>query len=206
MNRPVFAFSGANPGVTTGSLGRGSGVLVDFSAQRSPCYSRSPDRAGPHNLLLDPACALATATNAGPARPLWQSTRRGRHRHRRHVGADTTFTVPMDGVRVEWTWDAATGTYLRSQDGQPHVAMSGARIAARNVVELGTCYVPSPVDARSPNPITIGSGIAVVHRDGVAIPATWSRATPYDEFEFHDRPRPTDPARHGHHIPRVRRG
>ena len=92
----------------------------------------------------------------------------------------------MDGVRVEWTWDAGTGAYLRSQDGQPHVAVSGARITAANVVELATSYVPSPVDARSPNAITIGSGIAVVHRDGIAIPATWSRATPYDEFEFHD--------------------
>ena len=83
----------------------------------------------------------------------------------------------MDGVRVEWTWDAASSTYLRSQDGQPHVAVSGARIAADNVVELATTYIPSPVDARSPNPITVGSGIAVVHRDGMAIPATWSRAT-----------------------------
>jgi len=26
----------------------------------------------------------------------------------------------------------------------------------------------------------------VVHRDGISIPATWSRATPYDDFEFHD--------------------
>jgi hypothetical protein len=103
-----------------------------------------------------------------------------------HAGLDSTFTVPMDGVRVEWAWDASTGTYLRSQDGEPHVAVSGARIAAATVVELATSYVPSPVDARSPNAVTIGSGIAVVHRDGVAIPATWSRATPYDEFEFRD--------------------
>ena len=64
--------------------------------------------------------------------------------------------------------------------------MSGARIAAANVVEIATSYIPSPVDARSPNPITVGTGIAVVHRDGMAIPATWSRATPYDAFEFPD--------------------
>jgi hypothetical protein len=64
--------------------------------------------------------------------------------------------------------------------------VSGARIAAGNVVELATAYVPSTVDARSPNAITVGTGIAVVHRDGIAIPATWSRATPYDAFEFRD--------------------
>ena len=187
MNRPVFAFSGANPGVTQWiASAAGSGVLVDFSAQHSPCYSRSPDRAGPHNLLVDPACALATTTDAGPARPLWQIVATWVPAPPVTASADTTFTVPMDGVHVEWTWDAASGIYLRSQDGQPHVAVSGARLAADNVVELATSYVPSPVDARSPNAVTVGSGIAVVHRDGIAIPATWSRATAYDQFEFRD--------------------
>jgi hypothetical protein len=187
MNRPVFAFSGANPGVTQWIASAAtSAVLVDFSAQQSPCYSRSPDRAGPHNLLLDPACALSLTTNAGPARPLWDIDPAWRPSASITTSGDTTFTVPMDGVRVEWTWEAATGTYVRSQDGQPHVAVSGARVGAQNVVELATSYVPSPVDARSPNAITVGSGIAVVHRDGVAMSATWSRATPSAPFVFHD--------------------
>jgi hypothetical protein len=187
MNRPVFAFSGANPGVTQWiASAAGAGVLVDFSALQSPCYSRSPDRAGPHNLLLDPACALAASPTAGAARPLWTIDPAWTPSSAMEPGADTTFTVPMDGVRIEWTWDAASGTYLRAQDGVPHVAVSGARIAAANVVELATSYIASPVDARSPNAITVGSGVAVVHRDGIAIPATWSRATAYDRFEFRD--------------------
>lgn len=187
MNRPVFAFSGANPGVTQWiASAQSSAVLVDFSAQDSSCYSRSPDRAGPHNLLLDPACALSLTTNAGPARPLWDIDPAWKPSPSVATSGDTTFTVPMDGVRVQWTWDAAAGAYLRSQDGQPHVALSGARVGAENVVELATSYAPSPVDARSPNAITVGSGIAVVHRDGVAISATWSRATPTARFVFHD--------------------
>ena len=200
MNRPVLAFSGANPGVTEWiGAAAGSGALVDFSAQHSPCYSRSPDRAGPHNLLLDPACAIAASPTAGAARPLWLIDAGWAPSASVASHADTTFTVPMDGIRINWTWDAATGTYLRSQDGMPHVAVSGVRIVAANVVELATSYVPSPVDARSPNAITVGSGIAVVHRDGVAIPATWSRTTPYDDFEFRDaatdQPIPLDTGR-----------
>lgn len=187
MNRPVFAFSGANPGVTQWvASAAGSGVLVDFSAQHSPCYSRSPDRVGPHNLLLDPACTISASPSAGPARPLWQIAAAWSPPPATPVTPDTTFTVPMDGVRVDWTWDASTGRYLRSQDGKPHVAVSGARITAANVVELATSYIPSPVDARSPNAITVRTGIAVVHRDGKAIPATWSRPTPTDRFEFRD--------------------
>ncbi len=92
----------------------------------------------------------------------------------------------MAGVIVDWTWDSVTGTYLRSQDGQPHITVAGAQLAAHSVVEIFTVYVPSPADARSPTPITVGTGAAVVHRDGTAIAATWTRATAYDAFEFVD--------------------
>jgi hypothetical protein len=92
----------------------------------------------------------------------------------------------MDGVDVAWTWDFAAGMYLRSQDGQPHLTVAGTRISARNVVEISTVYVPSPVDARSPTPITVGTGAAVVHRNGRAIHVKWSRATPYEPFTFVD--------------------
>ena len=187
MNRPVFAFSGANPSVTAWvDSAASSGQLVDFDAQHSPCYSRSPDRVGPHNLLLDATCAVQTSTGAGPARPLWAIDASWSPVAGVTALDDSTFAVAMDGVRVEWTWDAASGAYLRSQDGQPHVAVSGTRLSARNVVVIAASHVPSPVDSRSPNPITVGSGIAVVHRDGKAIPATWSRPTPYVGFEFRD--------------------
>ncbi|MEY2524799.1 MAG: hypothetical protein QOJ66_3364, partial [Ilumatobacteraceae bacterium] len=100
----------------------------------------------------------------------------------------------MDGLVVDWAWDKTTGTYLRSQDGEPHLTVSGAQISARNVVEISTVYVPSPVDARSPTPISVGYGAAVVHRNGTAIPAIWSRPTAYDPFAFVD-------AATGHPIP-----
>ena len=187
MNRPVFAYSGANPGVTDwiGSAAR-SAVLVDYTALHNPCYFRTADRPGPHNLLLDPTCAIDNSPTAGPARPLWHIDSSWVAPVNSAVVADTPFTVAMDGVVVDWAWDSATGTYLRSQDGQPHLTDSGVQISARNVVEVTTTYVPSPVDSRSPTPITVGTGAAVVHRDGKAISATWSRSTPYDPFEFVD--------------------
>ena len=183
MNRPIFAYSGANPGVNDwiGSAAR-SEVLVDFSAQRSPCYVRSPDRPGPHNLLIDPNCAVANAPTAGPARSLWSID--ASWAPPGIIVTDTTFSPTMDGVSVDWTWDSTSGTYLRFQDGLPHTALSGAQISARNVVVVSTVYEPSPADARSPNPITVGSGPAVVHRNGRGIAATWSRATAYDPFVF----------------------
>lgn len=187
MNRPVFAYSGANAGVNAWlDSAAGSGLLVDYSAQRSACYVRSPDRPGPHNLLLDPACAIDAATGAGPARPLWQIDRTWTPPTSVTAVPDTSFAVAMDGVQVDWAWDDATRTYVRSQDGEPHTTVAGSQIAAANVVEIAAVHIPSPVDARSPNPITVGTGTAVVHRNGLSIPVTWSRATPYDRFEFFD--------------------
>jgi Protein of unknown function (DUF3048) N-terminal domain/Protein of unknown function (DUF3048) C-terminal domain len=187
MNRPVFAYSGANEGVTAWiNSAASSGVLVDFTALRSPCYSRSADRPGPHNLLLDANCAVANVAAAGPARPLWLTDPSWTPAVGVSAPADTTFALSMDGVDVGWTWDATTGTYLRSQDGLPHVTVSGAQISARSVVEISTPYVPSPADSRSPTPVTVGTGKAVVHRNGRAIPVYWSRATPYEMFRFFD--------------------
>jgi hypothetical protein len=189
MNRPIFAYSGANEGVSAWiSSAAASGVLIDFTAQRRPCYSRTTARPGPHNLILDAACAVEvvrTSTGAaGPARPLWTIDPSWTPPAGVSTTPDSTFLVPMDGVRVEWTWNTATGTYLRSQDGLAHVATSGNRIVAHNVVEIFSHHVPSPVDARSAHPITVGAGHAVVHRDGRAITVRWSRPTPHDPFSF----------------------
>ncbi len=187
MNRPVFAYSGANTGVTAWiESAASSGLLVDFTALRRPCYSRNPTRPSPHNLILDAPCALITSPTAGPARPLWSIDGMWTAPAVVRTTPDTEFSVAMDGVKIRWAWDPATGTYLRSQDGAAHLAASGAQIAARNVVEIASVHVPSPVDARSPNPITVGSGAAIIHRAGRAITGTWSRVTASDPFVFRD--------------------
>jgi len=187
MNRPVFGYSGANAGVNSWIRSAAdSAVLVPFGALERPCYRREPSRPGPHNLLVDPACAIDTSSIAGPAGPLWTIDPAWTPPAGAVTAPDSTFTVPMDGVAVEWTWDPRAGAYLRSQDGAPHLAESGAPIAARNVVHISTDYVPSAVDSRSPVPISVGTGIAVVHRNGIAIRANWTRPTVYDRFSFYD--------------------
>lgn len=186
MNRPIITYSGANVGVSQWlTAAENAGVLVDFSSQRSPCYFREPTRPGPHNLLLDPTCVLADAPQAGPARPLWSID----------VGwtpgvlpstPDSTFDVDMDGVDVTWKWNVDSRRYLRFQDDAPHLAEPDVPVTASNVVLIESKHVPSPADVRSPNPISVGSGRAIVHRDGRAVPCTWSRQSPFDPFTFFD--------------------
>lgn len=173
LNRPVLAWSGGNAGVTTKVRGAHQyGWLANLSAQITDCFWRSERRGAPHNLLLDPVCARASATYAGPARPVFDHDPSLTPLTR----SEDRFSVRMDGgLEVGWAWDAATGTYLRSQGGRPHVDVDGERISATNVVVAAVDYVQSEVDGRSPEAITVGSGRAVVHRAGEVIAASWSR-------------------------------
>lgn len=184
LNRPVLAWSGGNGGVTTKVRGAAEfGWLMNLSAQGGSCFWRSDTRDSPHDLLLDPACAWASGTLAGPARPVFV--------HEDGVAPDgrteQRFTVSMDGdLGVTWDWDRRSGRYLRSQRGAPQVDVDGDRVAAHNVVVLFIEYRVSSADERSPEAVTVGFGTAVLHRDGVTVRATWSRVDRFAPFVLRD--------------------
>jgi hypothetical protein len=184
MNRPVLVWSGGNPGVTDAVRRHADvGRLVNINAfDQGRCFARVGQRRAPHNLVSDLGCARSAAPSAGPARPLWAFD----DAYVPTGLATPTFDVAMDGVRVTWTWDPATGTYLRSQNGSPHVDADGIRIAATNVVVATVVYVGSPVDARSPEAQTVGWGYVTVHRDGIATAGYWGRVSATDPFLFAD--------------------
>jgi hypothetical protein len=179
LNRPVLAWSGGNPGVTFFMReGHRLGWFSNLSAQSSGCFWRSATRRAPHNLLLDPTCAWDSNTYAGPARPVF-----ARDDGPPPSGSrEREFRVRMDGISIAWVWDADTEHYLRRQAGDWHVDVDGDPVGATNVVTLEVDYVPSEVDARSPQAVTVGSGRATVHRGGTAISGTWSRADRFDPF------------------------
>ncbi len=187
LNRPIFGYSGANPGVNRWleSAAR-SGVVVDRGAQANGCYARDEDRPGPHNLFADPACMLGEVTWAGPAQTMWEIDANWQPDAASRSRANHAFDVAMGGVAVRWLWDASSGRYLRLQDGEPHLVEGGGQVAADNVVEVSTVYEPSIVDARSPHANTVGSGDAVIHRDGQSTEATWTRFSPTDPYTFRD--------------------
>jgi hypothetical protein len=187
MNRPIFGYSGANPGVSRWlAAAAESGVLVDRVAEQNGCYVRDVNRPGPHNLFANPQCMIEEVSGAGPARSMWSIEADWQPDAASHTRDDTTFDIAMDGVSVQWTWHAGSSRYRRAQDGAAHLVEGGEQVAADNVVEVSTVYVPSIVDARSPHAISLGSGNAVVHRDGRRTDAVWTRISPYDSYTFSD--------------------
>jgi hypothetical protein len=182
FNRPVLAWSGGNKNVTAAvRSAASSGILVNISAQSiGRCYRRVSGRKAPHNLVVDPPCAMGAASSAGPARAPWTFD----DAYVPLGQPDTAFDVRMDAVDVTWRWDPASGKYLRSQNGRAHVAADGWQIAATNVVVMSVQYIPSPADVRSPEAQTLEAGDVVVHRNGIAVSGTWSRASATDPFVF----------------------
>jgi hypothetical protein len=88
---------------------------------------------------------------------------------------------------VQWQYDAATDSFLRSQAGEKHVDMNtDAQIKSKNVVVLLTDE-KGPIDEKKHMLYaTTGTGKALVFKHGKAIEATWSKKDRESELTFAD--------------------
>ncbi|WP_291057144.1 DUF3048 domain-containing protein [Herbiconiux sp.] len=71
-----------------------------------------------------------------------------------------------------WEWDAASGTFLRSQEGAPDLDANGDQLSAVNVVTLRVDEVSS-YDEEVPQAVLVASGEAWVSTGGKTLHATW---------------------------------
>ncbi|MCU1462985.1 MAG: hypothetical protein JWO37_3060 [Acidimicrobiales bacterium] len=83
---------------------------------------------------------------------------------------------------ASYQYDAATGTWLRSEQGSPHVVEGGVQIAPTNVIIQYVRYVASPGDTDvTGNPVfkaqVVGSGDAWIFSNGKVVKGTWSKPT-----------------------------
>ena len=98
--------------------------------------------------------------------------------------AATTITIPYtaDCCSVTWTYDPASGRYLRTMNGEPHVdGVTKEQLGAVNVIVVYAEHRPTNIveDQLGGTAIDIvltGEGKASLFRDGVAIAALWRRS------------------------------
>jgi hypothetical protein len=175
LNKPIFAWSGGNPGVTEAINGSDFIVAnVQSNARKASESYRSRDRSAPHNLYAQ-GSGLFTLSPAVPSPPPQQFAYRKDSAP--VAGVDSGgVELKMDGVNVKWKFDAKSSTYLRFQRGKAHNDAALGQLNATNVVVLVVDYQPSPVDYKSPEAQTTGTGEAIVFSGDKVVHGKWTRA------------------------------
>jgi hypothetical protein len=173
FRKPLFAWSGGNPGVTAAI--RDTPFLVDLNWQtHGGAYWRGPG-ATPHNLYstTDTLWGLTPPDSPGAPPQQYQYLEEGESfEGEPSAGLD----LDMDAIDVQWEWNADEGKFARSQEGGPHLDTQSGQIMATNVVVMVLEYRPSAVDERSPEAQTIGEGPLFVWSDGQVVTGRWRRA------------------------------
>lgn len=174
LNRPFFAWSGANP---TFARRIRAADLVDagWDALIGEYY-REPSRRAPDNLMLRSTATIQAlpAEGSAPPPPLFEF---------RGPGQVPANLVEVDGVHitygssggaapVDYRWNG-TG-WARFQAGTPHVDVAGVQVAPANVVIQFVGYAPTDVTDQFGNPIPeaqlVGEGDAWILTGGGLTP------------------------------------
>ncbi|MEP7202184.1 MAG: DUF3048 domain-containing protein [Ilumatobacteraceae bacterium] len=174
LNKPIFAWSGGNPGVTK-AINESDFVVanVQTNARKASQSYRSRDRKVPHNLYAQ-GSGLFTMTAGAETPPPQQFAYR--KDGAAPVGDPSAgVDVKMDGVNVSWKFDTSSNGYLRFQGGKAHNDAALGQVNAANVVVLVVDYQPSSVDAKSPEAQTTGTGEVFAFTAGKVVHGKWTR-------------------------------
>lgn len=186
LNKPLLLWSGGN-GRVTQAINASELVNLSPTTANGPAgFYRERSRSAPHNLYASTTKAWEAAPEElSPAAPLFTY----------RTAADeapaglpvTTADLKMEGgVRVQWTYDEASGRFFRAQQGKDHLDTEGLQLSTENLVVVYVDYQPSAADHRSPEAQTIGSGPAFVLIDGTVTLGTWERADQHAPWTLTD--------------------
>jgi hypothetical protein len=180
FGRPAFAYSGADPRLLP--LVHGARI-VDLYAGLAGGYYRDPNRFAPDNLYARTRQLLAEARGASTARDI--GFRFGPAPPGGRVTASRSVTY--QAASFSFRWSAARHRWLVSMDDSPAASSEDGQLSAATVVIQHTTVRASRfhhVGIPSPYAESIGSGTAIVLRDGRSWNARWSRPLADDGTTF----------------------
>ena len=183
LNSPLLAWSGGNPGVTR-VINNSTLTSLSYVGGYGNSYYRRDGRGGaPHNLFssTDTLWELAPDEFAIPLQ-IFPYMLPGEV-----AEGDTAsiIEIELDSILARWDYDAASGRYLRSEYGEPHMSELTGQVSADNVVVLLVEYRQSTIDAKSPEAVTVGSGQALIFTDGVVRTGVWQRSSKTDTWNLY---------------------
>lgn len=180
FGRPVMAYSGARSALAPDIAE--APVLPVEPARNETAFFRSPDLPAPHNLYLRPHLALSAARGASLADDI------GFRFGAAPPGGTPTASHTVSYPRAEFgfSWSADAGRWLVAMDGEAATDEHDRQLTAATVVVQHTTVRPSRFPG-TPYTETVGSGTAVVLRDGQAHEARWERPAATEGTVFTDR-------------------
>jgi hypothetical protein len=165
---------------------------VDALAGSGAAYKRDSSRKAPHNAYTNTDSFRSVAERRGAPKSI--VTGLGSRLFGDDLPPDQrpksgTVNVPYNRGASTYTYDHASNSYLRSVAGKAHVdLLDGKRVTARNVVVLFMRLSIDPESEpgyRRPVLDQIGSGRALVFRDGKAFDGTWVKRDVADLTRFY---------------------
>jgi hypothetical protein len=180
FGEPAMAYSGARSALLP--MIDAAPVHPVAPERHRSAFLRDVDRPAPHNLYLRPHLALAAARGASLADDI------GFRFGAAPPGGTPTASHTVRYPRAEFTfsWSADAGRWLVAMDGEAATDEHDRQLTAATVVVQRTTVRPSQFPG-TPYTETVGSGSALVLRDGRAHRASWERAAPAEDTVFTDR-------------------
>lgn len=173
FGHPALAYSGAQSKLRPAL--ESAPIVALPPARLADGYVRAPDRPAPHNLYLHPKRAVRAADGASAPADIgfrFGAAPADGRAARQH-------TVAYPNARFAFDWSAERRRWLVSMDGAPATTVSGGRLTAATVVVQYVTVRASRLHDKwgsvSPYTGTVGSGTALVLRDGKEYAARWSR-------------------------------
>ena len=166
---------------------------ADALAGSGAAYKRDSSRKAPHNAYTTTDTFRSVAERRGAPKTIVSGL--GSRLFADDLPADQrpssgSVTVPYNRGASTYTYDHKTNSYLRSVAGKAHTdPLDGKRVTARNVVVL---FMRQSVDPESEpgyrRPVLdqIGSGRAIVFRDGKVVEGKWVKTSVGDLTRFYD--------------------
>lgn len=166
----IFAFSGGAQ-APLNAIAEAPVTVVDENRAGDAMFRDGSHRA-PHNLFGHPDALWAIGGTPVPPPPLFRYLAAGAS-----PGGTvaTSVSIGFKGrYSVGYTWDAASGTWLRSTEGRPFMMRSGVQVAPQNVVVLPVTYTGG-VGREGAEAHLLGHGNATVLSGGKVTQGVWVR-------------------------------
>lgn len=151
-------------------------------------YYRANNRAAPHNMYTSDEKLQQLNAAKGWTTSNFSSWKRVKKEEPLQTPTASAVTIPVSTglFAVNYTWDQASNTYLRSQGGGVHNDREGGRIAPKVVIAI---QVPHDVIRDSNNysyPDVNGNGRAWVFQNGSVAEIVWAKNSDKEQIVFKD--------------------